>query len=179
MSRLTQVANKGDTGFFVESGLDWVAGDRLGLLPTSYQWDSWDEIFVVSYDIETGEVVADRALDFYHFGRETSTGDLYSGLDMRGEVVLLTRNVKIIGEDVESWGGQITVGFMLDIDPVTFQMEMRYGQLYMDNVELFNMSQMDTFKAAIRWENNLQGHSSVTNCALHNGFSWGIHIKTS
>jgi len=25
----------------------------------------------------------------------------------------------------------------------------------MDNVELFNMSQMDTFKAAIRWENNL------------------------
>jgi len=68
---------------------------------------------------------------------------------------------------------------MLDIDPVSFKMEMRYGQLYMDNVELFNMSQMDTFKAAIRWENNLQGHSSVTNCALHNGFSWGIHIKTS
>jgi len=49
----------------------------------------------------------------------------------------------------------------------------------MDNVELFNMSQMDTFKAAIRWENNLKGHSSVTNCALHNGFAWGIHIKTS
>jgi len=105
MSRLTQVANKGDTGFFVEPGLDWVAGDRLGLLPTSYQWDTFDEVFIESYDSETGEVVADRTLDYYHFGRETSTGDLYSGLDMRGEVVLLTRNVKIIGEDIESWGG--------------------------------------------------------------------------
>jgi hypothetical protein len=62
-------------------------------------------VFVVSYDNDTGLVQADRDLMFYHFGQEESTGDLYNGLDIRGEVILLTRNVKIQGEDIESWGG--------------------------------------------------------------------------
>ena len=72
-----------------------------------------------------------------------------------------------------------SVGFFLDFDMATLEMTSRYGQLYMDNVEVYNMSQMDTFKAAIRWENNVQGHSSVTNCAIHNGYSWALHVKTS
>ena len=104
-TRLVEPALKGDTTFTVETGLDWVEGDRLALLPTSYQWDAWDEIFVVSYDSDTGIVEADHALEYYHFGQAESTGDLYNGLDIRGEVILLTRNVKIQGEDIESWGG--------------------------------------------------------------------------
>lgn len=171
MSRLTQPAQKGEETFFVESGLDWVEGDRLGMLPTSYQWDAFDEVFVVSYDAVTGEVVADHPLNFYHYGRETSTGDLYNGLDMRGEVILLTRNVRIRGEDIESWGGQIVAGFMIEED-FTF----RYGEIYMDNVEVYNMSQIDTFKSAIRWENNVNGQSSVTNCAIHSGFGWALRV---
>ena len=105
MSRLTQPALKGSSSFFVEPDLDWVEGDRLALLPTSYHKHSYDELVVVSYDGETGEVVADSALNYYHFGREQSTGDLYSGLDMRGEVVLLTRNIRITGERLDNWGG--------------------------------------------------------------------------
>jgi len=33
--------------------------------------------------------------------------------------------------------------------------------------------------SAIRWENAMSGHSSVTNCTLHNGFGWGINVKAS
>jgi hypothetical protein len=51
------------------------------------------------------KVVINATLDFYHWGQEESTGDDYDGLDMRGEVVLLTRNVVIDAEDIESWGG--------------------------------------------------------------------------
>jgi hypothetical protein len=174
MSRLLQPAQKGDTSFFVDTGLDWVAGDRLALLPTSYKWDAWDEVFVDAYDAETGEVTATSALDYYHFGQAESTGDLYDGLDIRGEVILLTRNVRIQGEDIESWGGQIVAGFFMEED-ATF----RYGQVHFDNIELYNMSQIDTFKAAIRWENNAKGHSSVTNCAFHNGYGWAVNVKTS
>jgi hypothetical protein len=95
MSRLTSPASKGDTSFFVEPGLDWVTGDRLGLLPTSYTWDAWDEVLVDSYDTDTGEVQADRELTFYHWGKSESTASQYNGVDIRGEVILLTRNVKI------------------------------------------------------------------------------------
>jgi hypothetical protein len=35
---------------------------------------------------------------------------------------LLTRNVKIVGEDIESWGGQIVTGFFMEEDAT-----MRFG----------------------------------------------------
>lgn len=58
-------------------------------------------------------------------------------------------------------------------------MTMRFGETYFDNVEIYNCSQMDTFNAALRWENNAMGHSSVTNSVIHSGYGWGIKVKAS
>jgi len=66
---------------------------------------------------------------------------------MRGEVMLLTRNVKIDAEDIESWGGQVITS-----DTIEFDGKMRFGHTVLDNVEIFNCSQIDTFKAALRFE---------------------------
>lgn len=49
----------------------------------------------------------------------------------------------------------------------------------MDNVELFNLSQIDTMKAAVRWEAATTNHSALTNSVLHNGYGWGIFVKGS
>ena len=49
----------------------------------------------------------------------------------------------------------------------------------MDNVEIFNCSQIDTFKAALRFQSASQLYSSVTNSAVHNGYAWGIHVTAS
>jgi hypothetical protein len=49
----------------------------------------------------------------------------------------------------------------------------------MDHVEIYNCSQWDTYKAAIRFESAVLGHSSVTNSAIHNGLGWGLNIYTS
>jgi hypothetical protein len=43
-------------------------------------------------------------LNNYHFGAAESTASKYSGVDIRGEVLLLTRNVLIEGNDEEAWG---------------------------------------------------------------------------
>jgi len=48
--------------------------------------------------------VITEPLDYYHYGKETNTAPDLNGLDVRGEVMLLTRNVVVSGEDVESWG---------------------------------------------------------------------------
>jgi hypothetical protein len=53
MSRLVEPALKGSDEFIVEPGLDMVAGDRLGLLPTSYDPEAIDDVFVTSYDSES------------------------------------------------------------------------------------------------------------------------------
>jgi hypothetical protein len=51
--------------------------------------------------------------------------------------------------------------------------------MIVDNIEMYNCSQIDTFKASIRFENAVTLHSSVTNSAFHNGFGWGANIKNS
>jgi hypothetical protein len=64
----------------------------------------------------------------------------------------LTRNVKIVGNDSDSWGGQIMVSDNIEESGVK-----RSGQLVLDSVEIYNCSQRNTFKSAIRFEgvNNL------------------------
>ena len=88
----------------VDAGLDLVPGDRLALLPTSYAQDARDDVFVQSYDNSTGLVTLNSSLNYYHFGAAVSTASKYSGVDIRGEVLLLTRNVLIEGYDEEAWG---------------------------------------------------------------------------
>lgn len=53
-----------------------------------------------SYDPATGIVTTVESLKHYHFGAATSTGDNgeFGGIDMRGEVLHMTRNIKIIGD---------------------------------------------------------------------------------
>lgn len=74
------------------------------MLPTSYKPHAYDDVIVTSYDTLTGVAVINKGVNFYHFGADESTADNYNGVDMRGEVILLTRNLRIVGEDVEGWG---------------------------------------------------------------------------
>jgi hypothetical protein len=99
MTRLLLPALKGSTSFNVEKGLDIVPGDRLALLATSYENMASDDVVVKTYDATTGLVTvhANYTLNFYHWGAQKSPGDKFGGADMRGEVIMLTRNIKIIG----------------------------------------------------------------------------------
>ena len=70
LTRLEAPANKGATNFTIEKGLDFVTGDRLALLATSYYQAGGDYVVVVSYDNTTGvvQVAESDALEFYHWG---------------------------------------------------------------------------------------------------------------
>lgn len=88
---------------------------------------------------------------------------------MRGEIIMLSRNVKVVGNDTDSWGGQILVTDNLEVSGV-----LRTGQLLIDNVEIFNCSQRNTFKSAIRWENQGELWQSVTNSVVHGSLAWSV-----
>jgi len=102
--RLRAEVHRNDSQILIDSGLDLVPGDRLALLPTSYAQDARDDVFVSKYDSSTGLVTLNTSLNYYHFGAAESTASKYSGVDIRGEVLLLTRNVLIEGYDEEAWG---------------------------------------------------------------------------
>ena len=40
-----------------------------------------------------GLLTLDEDLDYYHYGEGASTADEYNGIDVRGEVLLLSRNI--------------------------------------------------------------------------------------
>ena len=77
----------------------------------------------------------DEPLVYYHWGAASSTEDYFNGIDMRGEVLLLTRNVVIQGEDYDHWGGQVVVTDMFETDGT-----WRKGSLIMDSVQVYNCS---------------------------------------
>ena len=51
--------------------------------------------------------------------------------------------------------------------------------MFLDSVEIKNCSQRDTYKAAVRFDTAATLWSTVSNCAIHNGFGWGVHIILS
>lgn len=71
---------------------------------------------VESYDETTGKVTTLKGLDTYHFGSPADTGSKYNGVDIRAEVALLSRSIKIVGEDIESWGAQIVTSDTVESD---------------------------------------------------------------
>lgn len=177
MSRLTAPALKGENEFFIEPNLDVRVGDRLGLLPTSYAPHTVDDIFVEAYDSETGKITGHRNLNYYHWGKAESTAPEYNGLDIRGEVVLLTRNVRIIGEDKEGWGGQVLTGDTIEV--YDGEMIFRKGSSILSNVEIYNCSQVDTENAALRFSSASSSYSEVSDSAIHSGRGWGINVVNS
>lgn len=93
MSRLTASVMPGVTSITVAPGLSWTAGDKIGIATTSFKWLENDYAVIVSYNNATGAITLDRKLNYYHYGAAVSTGTDYSGVDMRAEVVMFTRNV--------------------------------------------------------------------------------------
>jgi len=111
-------------------------------------------------------------LNYYHFGTGSST-KLDYGVDMRGEVVLLNRNIMISGTEEDDWGCQV---FTTDIiDGATF----RNGKTILKNIEIYRGGQRDTFRAAIRFEGSLSGSGLIENVVSHHSSSWHMNLVDS
>jgi len=56
MTRLLKAVRKGERSIMVETGLDFVVGDRIAIAATSYDALASDEGIVSSYDSSTGKL---------------------------------------------------------------------------------------------------------------------------
>jgi len=174
MSRLRAQVSKKDKAILVDAGMDWKAGDKIYLAPTGHNYLNSDYAEIVSYDTKSGSIKIKEELKHNHFGDSESTASKLSGIDRRGEVVLLTRNVRIEGHDTDGWGGQVVTS-----DTINTSGEMQSGLLEMDNVELYRCSQRDTFKSAIRFEGAMTAKHKLHGVVAHQGLGWGMFIKSS
>ena len=103
-TRLLETVMPKESTIYVEKGMSWVPGDVLALPSTTMKWWEKDMVRVKTYNNETGETTLVEPVNFYHWGAAVSTAADYSGVDMRGEVMLMTRNIKIQGANNDGWG---------------------------------------------------------------------------
>ncbi|KRA82537.1 G8 domain-containing protein [Altererythrobacter sp. Root672] len=104
-SKLAQTAEAGSTRIEVLDASGWRKGDEIVLASTDFNPRQAEKRTVAA--VNGNVITLDRALQYMHFGKITY------GVDERGEVGLLTRNIRIqASDDAEStyFGGHIMAG---------------------------------------------------------------------
>jgi cell migration-inducing and hyaluronan-binding protein len=153
-TKLARTAEAGSSQIDVLDASGWREGDEIVLASTDFDPRQAERRHIAAVSGNT--LTLDEPLEYMHFGEITF------GVDERGEVGLLTRNIRIqASEDSEgTWfGGHI--------------MAMAGSEMYVDSVELTRMGQHLTLaRYPIHWHLLGEGAGQyVRNAAIHDTFS--------
>jgi len=158
-TKLAATANAGATSIQVLDASGWRVGDEIVLASTDYDPRQAERRTITT--IRGNSITLDKKLDYMHFGKITYD------VDQRGEVGLLTRNIKIqASEDAAQsyFGGHI--------------MAMPSSKMYVSGVELNRMGQhMTLARYPIHW--HLVGDAKgqyIRNAAIHDTFNRCVTI---
>ncbi|MEO6388077.1 MAG: G8 domain-containing protein [Croceibacterium sp.] len=153
-TKLASTAAAGSTRLEVLDASGWRPGDEIVLASTDFDPRQAEKRTITA--INGNAITLDRALAFMHFGQITY------GVDERGEVGLLSRNIRIeASEDAESsyFGGHI--------------MAMLASQMHVSGVELNRMGQnMHLARYPIHWHIVGEGQGQyIQNSSIHDSYS--------
>ncbi len=153
-TKLADTAVKGSRQITVLNAADWRAGDRIVLASTDFNPRQAEVRNVTA--VKGATLTLDRPLEYMHYGKVTD------GVDERGEVGLLNRNIKIqASDDAEKtyFGGHI--------------MAMAGSQMHVDGIELRRMGQhMHLARYPIHW--HVDGDADgqyIKNSAIHDTYN--------
>ncbi len=153
-TKLTKTAAAGSNTIDVLNAGDWKKGDVIVLASTDFDPHQAERRNIAA--IRGNAITLDRKLDYMHYGKITF------GVDERGEVGMLTRNILIQASpdaDKTLFGGHI--------------MAMNGSKMFVDGVELNRMGQnMHLARYPIHWHliGDAQGQY-IKNSAIHDTYS--------
>jgi cell migration-inducing and hyaluronan-binding protein len=153
-TKLASTANAGSTSIQVLNASGWRVGDEIVLASTDYDPRQAERRTIAA--IKGNTITLDRKLDYMHFGKITFD------VDERGEVGLLTRNIKLqASADAEKsfQGGHV--------------MAMGASQMFVEGVEFTRMGQNLTLaRYPIHWHLIGEGKGQyIRNAAIHDTYS--------
>jgi hypothetical protein len=153
-TKLSATARAGATSIEVLDASGWRVGDEIVLASTDFDPRQAERRSIAA--ISGNTVTLDRKLDYMHFGKVTFD------IDERGEVGLLTRNIRIqASADAEQtfFGGHI--------------MAMPSSRMFVEGVELNRMGQNLTLaRYPIHWHLVGEGKGQyIRNAAIHDTYN--------
>jgi hypothetical protein len=153
-TKLAATANAGATSIQVLNAAQWRVGDEIVLASTDFDPRQAERRTIAAVSGNT--LTLDKKLDYMHFGKITFD------VDQRGEVGLLTRNIKIQASPDAAenfFGGHI--------------MAMVTSKMYVSGVELNRMGQnLELARYPIHW--HLVGDAKgqyIKNAAIHDTYN--------
>jgi cell migration-inducing and hyaluronan-binding protein len=153
-TKLANTANAGSTSIQVLDASGWRVGDEIVLASTDFDPRQAERRTISA--IKGNTIALDRALEYMHFGKITFD------VDERGEVALLTRNIRIqASADAEQsfYGGHV--------------MAMGASKMFVEGVEFNRMGQNLTLaRYPIHW--HLIGDAKgqyIRNAAIHDTYN--------
>jgi cell migration-inducing and hyaluronan-binding protein len=153
-TKLAGTAKAGSATIHVLNAAGWRKGDVIVLASTDFDPHQAEERTIAA--ISGNALTLDKPLQYMHFGQITY------GVDERGEVGLLTRNIRIQASDDAArtyFGGHI--------------MAMAGSKMFVSGVELSRMGQnMHLARYPIHWHIGGEGQGQyVENSAIHDTYS--------
>ncbi|XP_037651430.1 PKHD1 like 1, tandem duplicate 1 [Sebastes umbrosus] len=182
-TKLSATADAGSNTLNLSRSVDWQVGDEVAISTTSY--NAWEtekhQIAAVSAD---GRVLTlNRTLIHTHIGETHSVSGTSLSYTLAADVGLLTRNIKIMGQEypemmAESFGARLLVG-SYSWAGVDYK-----GKAQIRNVEFFQSGQEgwtdDTDPrysvAFLNLGEVSEEDSYLQGCAFHDGFSPAIGV---
>lgn len=98
-TKLAQTANAGATSITLMDAVSWQPGDKIVLSSTVTDWKKFDEATVASRSADGKTITLTGPLTYQHSSTVTSftSGSETRSVEERGDVGLLTKNIKVTG----------------------------------------------------------------------------------
>ena len=135
-------AAAGATSLTLSEAVDWAVGDKILVTSSRASWNEAEALEITSVSADSKTVSFVTPLAFPHNGNQLTKTRASDGkswtADLRAEVGLLSRNVKIQGDEaskVAGYGGHIMV---MNMDPTSFAAS---GKAHIEGVQLYQMGQ--------------------------------------
>ncbi|CAK8682966.1 unnamed protein product [Clavelina lepadiformis] len=184
-TRLAQTVTAGTNQIIVQDVVDWVAGEEIVITTTGYDSQETEKHVIAAVADDRRTITLRDTLTHRHMGETYTVGQ--HSYDMRAEVGLLTRSIKIIGQlyddiDKEAYGARVLVGSVRAKD-VNNEDVQASGFARFSNVEFYRTGQegwTDPWdpRFSLAWVGTGAAVPArpafVKNCAFHDGYSTAI-----
>ena len=115
---LDSTADAGSNTITLQGEIDWQVGELIGIASTSYEGREGEKRTIVSIDrtvVDKPVITLDKPLEYEHIGAIETYGSKYpeDWIETRGEVGLLSRNVKFRGDPETSEKNQYGANMFL------------------------------------------------------------------
>ncbi|XP_036904303.1 fibrocystin-L isoform X2 [Sturnira hondurensis] len=183
-TKLSETAEAGSRVLTLADAVDWQVGEEIVITTTGYDFHQTETRSIVKILHDHKILILNATLSYTHRAERyhiPGTGQSYT---LAADVGVLSRNIKILGEDYPGWFEE-SFGARVLVSSFTENMMTFKGNARISDVEFYHSGQSSFRESsdprhAVSFLNlgQIQEHSAsyIRGCAFHHGFSPAIGV---